>query len=251
MKHFENIDITSPGKSFSVPEESVDDSDIEILDKDPFDNGNVDIGPSPSSQSENTSPPPKDLPDDKGINMLVEAAYSAEDSQFVFESIPLKIPNVWAQYENHTRKRTHSEAELDIPDTAEQQESEPEVQPGPAVNEQPAIASVEQPVAPSLGQMAMMEVQPAANVVEQPAAEIVEQQPLANIEVQPQPAAEFQPMLETNEQPQPSLGVDAKKSGEPPRKRSKIGVAWGVACFLAGSVGTVATLASLPDGYFA
>src|ERR1700744_3975174 len=52
MRHIESIDMTSPGgKSFSVPGDSVAESDAEALDSDPYD---VEQSPSPVSHSEGT-----------------------------------------------------------------------------------------------------------------------------------------------------------------------------------------------------
>jgi hypothetical protein len=236
MKHFESIDITSPGKSFSVPEGSVNDSDCEILDDDLYGGGGEAAMPSPSIQSEPTSPPPDGAGEDKRrIEMLCAAAHSAEES-FIPESIPSNTQNLWSFGNVPPLKRTYDDAELDVPETAEELGWEPEAQSGATV-EEPVLGSVEQPVASSSEQMAIKNL--VTEVEERPATATAEQ-PSVETEVQAKP-----------EQSQPAAATCAATSSERPRKRSRIGVAWGVACFLAGSVGTVATLASLPEGYFA
>jgi hypothetical protein len=242
MKHFESIDITSPGKSFSVPEGSVNDSDVEILDDDLYGDGGEAPVRSPSSRSEPKSPPPDDAGEDKRrIEMLCAAAHSAEEP-FIPESLPSNTQNLWS-FGNTPLKRTYDDAQLDVPETAEELGWELEAQSGATV-EGPALASVEQPVAS----------------VEQPVASSSEQMAIKNLvtaeEEQPATATAEQPSVEMEVQAkpgesEPGVAASAATSSEPPRKRSKIGLAWGVACFLAGSVGTVATLASLPEGYFA
>jgi hypothetical protein len=214
IKHFENIEMTTPGKSFSVPDDSLYGSDVDVLDDISCSDKGLDIRRSMSYKSKSISPPPHDVTDDEGhgINMLCAAAYSDEEPQFGAEVAPLDTdvfaeeplqPLGWPGSANLQRKRKLSEAELDLPETVVQPELETEVQPGPAT------------------------------------------------EVLSEPAAELQPKSEMIVQPESNLGSSEERPTEPPKKRSRIGVSWGLACFLAGSVGTVATLASLPDGYFA
>ena len=247
MRHVESIDMTSPGgKSFSVPGDSVAESDLEIvddleiLDDDPY---HVGRSPSPSSHSEGTSPPPNDGGEDKRrIDMLCAVAES-----FVPESIPSNTQNLWTPFETPSLKRTFTEAQLDVPETAEEGFLVPD-----DTMQVPELATLEQPV-PSAGQPATSSADQLAikNLVtdmeEQPATTTVDQ-PLVVQQVREKPAAESRAMPE---QAQPRPEAAATSSSEPPRKRSKLGVAWGAACFLAGSVGTVAALASLPEGYFA
>lgn len=277
MKHIESVDMTSPGgKSFSVPEGSMVEYDIDAddslynvdasrlseepslvqspsrveynFDEEPVaEDGVVDADVDEDDVIDYSSEAPSDDGEDKSrINILCAAAES-----FVPESIPSNTENLWTQFVPSSHKRTFDEAQLDGPESAEEASWKPDET--SFLTEEAVLATVEVPNLPLEPEQAPAE-QHAGSVDQLAIKNLVtatEEQPAAAVE---QPLQEAQAAAGAESKPEPEQAkrvVEAAATSEPPRKRSKLGVAWGAACFLAGSVGTVAALATLPDGFFA